>query len=170
MQLVLVEVDVGEPGDGSPPAAGAVFLPVLLLPESQLAALPAELPIRGEPIALELQNVLPALRELLRQGRRQTEGVLERNGVRFRPLLRTAEINGQPLDLTDREYELFGLFMRNPGRLLTRAEIVEAVWGARDKVSPNLLDVHMSRLRSKLEGALGGPVFRTVRGAGYELL
>ena len=74
------------------------------------------------------------------------------------------------LDLTGREYALLEVFMQNGGRVLTRTLISEKIWSSHYDVDTNLLDVYMSRLRAKLEGALGRPVFKTVRGIGYQML
>jgi two-component system copper resistance phosphate regulon response regulator CusR/two-component system response regulator QseB len=54
--------------------------------------------------------------------------------------------------------------------VLTRTLISEKIWSSHYDVDTNLLDVYMSRLRAKMEGALGRPVFKTVRGIGYQLL
>ena len=60
--------------------------------------------------------------------------------------------------------------MQNAGRVLTRSLISEKIWSSHYDVDTNLLDVYMSRLRAKLEAALGRPVFKTVRGIGYQMI
>jgi DNA-binding response OmpR family regulator len=77
---------------------------------------------------------------------------------------------GAPIDLTSREYALLEVFMMNPGRILTRTLICEKIWESHYDVETNLLDVYMSKLRAKLELDSGKPVFKTVRGVGYQLL
>ena len=62
------------------------------------------------------------------------------------------------------------LDMQNPGRILTRTLISEKIWASHYDIDTNLLDVYMSRLRSKLEKFAGNPLFKTVRGVGYQLL
>jgi two-component system copper resistance phosphate regulon response regulator CusR/two-component system response regulator QseB len=79
-------------------------------------------------------------------------------------------VNGAAIDLTSREYALLEVFMQNPGRILTRTLISEKIWASHYDVDTNLLDVYMSRLRNKLESTLGKPLFKTVRGVGYQLL
>ncbi|MDB5451287.1 MAG: cusR, partial [Phenylobacterium sp.] len=96
--------------------------------------------------------------------------LLERNGIRLDLLGHTVHVNDKPIDLTGREYALLEIFMQNGGRVLTRSLISEKIWSSHYDVDTNLLDVYMSRLRAKLEGALGRPVFKTVRGIGYQLL
>jgi two-component system copper resistance phosphate regulon response regulator CusR/two-component system response regulator QseB len=54
--------------------------------------------------------------------------------------------------------------------VLTRTLISEKIWSSPYDVDTNLLDVYMSRLRAKMEGAMGKPLFKTVRGIGYQLL
>jgi two-component system copper resistance phosphate regulon response regulator CusR/two-component system response regulator QseB len=60
--------------------------------------------------------------------------------------------------------------MQNAGRVLTRTLISEKIWSSHYDVDTNLLDVYMSRLRNKIETIAGKPVFKTVRGIGYQLL
>src|SRR6266403_1769720 len=79
-------------------------------------------------------------------------------------------IKGLPIDLTSREYALLEIFMQNPGRILTRTLISEKIWASHYDVDTNLLDVYMSRLRAKLETSSAKPLFKTVRGVGYQLL
>jgi two-component system copper resistance phosphate regulon response regulator CusR/two-component system response regulator QseB len=59
--------------------------------------------------------------------------------------------------------------MQNPGRILSRTLIAEKIWSSHFDVDTNLLDVYMSRLRSKLETP-GQAIFKTVRGVGYQLI
>ena len=60
--------------------------------------------------------------------------------------------------------------MQSPGRILTRTFISEKIWASHYEVDTNLLDVYMSRLRGKLETSPDKPLFKTVRGVGYQLL
>jgi DNA-binding response OmpR family regulator len=91
-------------------------------------------------------------------------------GIRLDLLGHTVHVNEAPVDLTGREYALLEIFMQNAGRVLTRTLISEKIWSSHYDVDTNLLDVYMSRLRAKMEGALGRPVFKTVRDIGYQLL
>jgi DNA-binding response OmpR family regulator len=83
---------------------------------------------------------------------------------------RTVTLGGVPVELTSREFALLEVFLQNPGRILTRTLISEKIWESHYDVDTNLLDVYMSKLRSKLEGSSPKPHFRTVRGVGYQLL
>lgn len=75
---------------------------------------------------------------------------------------------GHPLDLTRREYDLLCYFLRNQGRVVTREQILERVWGYDAEVSDGVLDVYISYLRRKLE-TFGPRIIHTVRGFGYAL-
>jgi DNA-binding response OmpR family regulator len=96
--------------------------------------------------------------------------VLEHRGIRIDLLSHTVQVNGRAIDLTSREYALLEIFMQNPGRILTRTLISEKIWASNYDVDTNLLDVYMSRLRTKLEASTLRPLFKTVRGVGYQLL
>lgn len=83
-------------------------------------------------------------------------------------LARTVFLDGQPLPLTRTEFELLALLIRKRGTVLSRVQIWEAVWGNREYPLANTIDVHMNRLRRKLEGK-GCTLIRTVHGIGYRL-
>jgi DNA-binding response OmpR family regulator len=78
-----------------------------------------------------------------------------------------ATVNGAPLELTLKEYQLLLFLMRNPGRVFTRAELLDHVWGADYFGGTRTVDVHIRRLRAKTETA--GEILETVRGVGYRL-
>jgi DNA-binding response OmpR family regulator len=122
------------------------------------------------PKPFSLEELLAKMRALLRRQSVIKQTVLERNGLRLDLLGHTVHANDHAVDLTGREYALLEIFMQNAGRVLTRTLISEKIWSSHYDVDTNLLDVYMSRLRAKLEGALGRPVFKTVRGIGYQLL
>jgi DNA-binding response OmpR family regulator len=122
------------------------------------------------PKPFSLEELLAHMRALLRRQSVLKQTVLERNGVKLDLLGHTVHVEGAPVDLTGREYALLEIFMQNGGRVLTRSLISEKIWSSHYDVDTNLLDVYMSRLRAKLEGALGRPVFKPVRGIGYQFL
>ena len=78
---------------------------------------------------------------------------------------RTAIIDGTTIELTAREYSLVEVFLLNPGRVLSRDELLEAVWGHNVDAGSNVVEVYMRYLRRKL----GADRFVTVRGVGYRL-
>jgi DNA-binding response OmpR family regulator len=117
-----------------------------------------------------MEELLARVRSQLRRQSDVKETVLTHAGMRLDLLNQTAHLNGQPIDLTRREFALLEIFMHNPGRILTRTLISEKIWASHFDVDTNLLDVYMSRLRTKLEKPAEKPLFKTVRGVGYQLL
>jgi two-component system OmpR family response regulator len=74
---------------------------------------------------------------------------------------------GQPLTLLPTEYRLLEFLMRNSGQVLTRTMIFETVWGFHFDPGTNVIDVHIARLRRKIDGAGQSALIHTVRGTGY---
>ena len=85
------------------------------------------------------------------------------------PLSRSVRRAGKKLDLKPREYLLLEYFARNEGRVVTRTMLLEQVWDYHFDPGTNVIDVHVSRLRRKLEEGFERPLLHTVRGAGYML-
>ena len=79
--------------------------------------------------------------------------------------------NGQPVMLTAQEFRLLKFLTQNPGRVISRAELLNEVWGYQDYPSTRTVDNHIWKLRLKLEEDPATPVhFQTVHGAGYKFL
>ena len=76
---------------------------------------------------------------------------------------------GVTLVLQPREYKLLEYLMRHPGQVVTRAMLLEHVWGYHFDPQTNVIDVHISRLRQKIDRGFEPPLLTTVRGAGYRL-
>jgi two-component system, OmpR family, response regulator len=74
-----------------------------------------------------------------------------------------------PINLQPREYKLLEYLMRNAGQVVTRAMLLEHVWGYHFDPQTNVIDVHVSRLRQKIDKDFEHPLLSTVRGAGYRL-
>jgi two-component system OmpR family response regulator len=85
------------------------------------------------------------------------------------PLARVVRRNGKKIDLKPREYLLLEYFARNAGKVVTRTMLLEQVWDYHFDPGTNVVDVHVSRLRRKLEEGFDRPLLHTVRGAGYML-
>ncbi|MDE0856217.1 MAG: response regulator transcription factor [Nevskia sp.] len=122
------------------------------------------------PKPFSFEELLAHLRALLRRQSAMKQTMLEHRGIRLDLLSHTVHLNGEPVDLTSREYALLEIFMQNAGRVLTRTLISEKIWASHYDVDTNLLDVYMSRLRTKLETPPDKLYFKTVRGIGYQLL
>jgi len=86
------------------------------------------------------------------------------------PLHRRAFHQGHPISLTPKEFELLWCLARQKGEILTRKELLESVWGYRFDPGTNVVDVHVTRLRRKLEASGAADLIRTVRGIGYALV
>jgi DNA-binding response OmpR family regulator len=84
-------------------------------------------------------------------------------------LSREVARGGQPLELQSREFGLLELFLRNPGRVLTKTFILERLWDYSFDPQTNVVDVLVCRLRGKVDRDFTGKMIHTVRGAGYVL-
>ncbi|WP_149203775.1 response regulator transcription factor [Actinotalea subterranea] len=96
--------------------------------------------------------------------------VLEVGGLRLDPDRHTVEVEGDATAFPLKEFELLELLMRNAGRVLTRGQLIDRVWGSDYVGDTKTLDVHVKRIRAKIEGDPANPVrLLTVRGLGYKL-
>jgi len=100
---------------------------------------------------------------------RDDDAVLRHRDLALDPIERRVRLGGDDVPLTKREFELLRLLMHQPGKLVTRSTISHALWGRSAASAKNLLDVHMSSLRKKLEGDRL-PYIETVRGEGFRLV
>ncbi len=83
----------------------------------------------------------------------------------------TVTVDGDPVAMPLKEFDLLELLLRNAGRVLTRGQLIDRVWGADYVGDTKTLDVHVKRLRAKIEPSPGTPtVLVTVRGLGYKLV
>lgn len=82
---------------------------------------------------------------------------------------RAVHRQGQEIDLQPREFQLLEFMMRNAGQSVTRTMLLEKVWEYHFDPQTNVIDVHISRLRSKIDKGFDRPMLQTVRGAGYRL-
>lgn len=82
-------------------------------------------------------------------------------------LSRTVRRRGEPIDLQPREYRLLAYLMRHAGQVVTRTMLLENVWDLHFDPHTNVVETHVSRLRTKIDKGFGPELIRTVRGAGY---
>ncbi len=106
---------------------------------------------------------------LLRRPLMSRESVLRVGPLEIDLIDRTAQRAGRDIDLLPREFKLLDYMMRRPGQVLTRAMLLEDVWNYRFLTETNLVDVHIGKLRRKIDGAGELPMIHTVRGAGFML-
>lgn len=84
-------------------------------------------------------------------------------------IARTVHRSGQEIDLQPREFQLLEFLMRHADQSVTRTMLLEKVWEYNFDPQTNVIDVHISRLRSKVDKGFDKPMLQTVRGAGYRL-
>ena len=87
--------------------------------------------------------------------------------VEIRLRARTVHIGRTHVAVSPKEFELITFFARNAGEVVTRMQLLENVWNLHFDPQTNVVDVHVGRLRRKLEAAAGRPIIRTERGEGY---
>lgn len=108
---------------------------------------------------------------LRRQGEEDTiaDGILSAGPVRMDVERHVVSINGETQSFPLKEFELLEFLIRNSGRVLTRSQLIDRVWGSDYFGDTKTLDVHIKRLRAKIEKDPANPVFiQTVRGLGYK--
>lgn len=118
-----------------------------------------------------LPELLARVRNLLRRNTtaQETATVLRVLDLEINLLRREAIRAGEVLQLTTQEFALLEFLCRHAGRVVTRSMILQQVWGMRIQPDTNVVDVHIYRLRSKVERPDLPPLIRTIRGVGYVL-
>jgi two-component system OmpR family response regulator len=109
------------------------------------------------------------LRALTRRGRRERPTVLEIDDLALDPAGHTVRRNGKSVELSPKEFALLELFMRHPGEVLSRTEMLEHVWDFAYDGTSNVIDVYVRYLREKIDRPFGRESIETVRGVGYRL-
>jgi two-component system, OmpR family, response regulator len=113
-------------------------------------------------------ELLARIEALLRRGSgSQTVTKLSVCDLDMDLLTRTVTRGGQKVDLLPREFRLLEFLMRHAGQVVTRTMLLESVWDYHFDPQTNVIDVHVSRLRQKIDKGFDRPLLRTVRGAGY---
>lgn len=115
-----------------------------------------------------MDELCARIRSLVRRQCAVKKTIIEHAGLVLDLLSHVVTLDGKSIRLTSREYALLEIFMHNRGRVLTRTLIAEKIWNSHHDVDTNVIDVYVSRLRSKLETASGRVFFETVRGVGYQ--
>ena len=116
----------------------------------------------------EVAELLARVRALLRRGTGAAP-LLGIADLRLDPATRQVTRAGRPIELTAREHALLEYFLRNPGRVLSRAMIAQHVWGVSFDTFTNVIDVYVNYLRRKIDAGFEPKLLHTVRGAGYVL-
>jgi two-component system OmpR family response regulator len=116
-----------------------------------------------------LARVSALLRRMEGKGAEPPETRLVVGDLEIDLLSRTVRRGGRTIDVKPREYRLLEYLARNAGRVVTRTMLLEQVWDYHFDPGTNVIDVHVSRLRRKLDDGFELPLLVTVRGAGYRL-
>ena len=109
--------------------------------------------------------LLARLRAMLRRGSSARPAVLAVGELRLDPSSREVTVDEGVVELTPREYALLEYLMRNPGRVVSKTELLDHVWESSEFTDPNVVEVYVGYLRRKI----GRAALQTVRGAGYRL-
>jgi two-component system OmpR family response regulator len=109
------------------------------------------------------------LRALVRRGQKERPAVLEAGSLRLDPATRQAWRDGEAIDLSTKEFALLEAFMRRPGEVLSRLDLLEHAWDFGYENRSNVIDVYVRYLREKVDRPFGVTSIETVRGAGYRL-
>ncbi|MCY4005520.1 MAG: phosphate regulon transcriptional regulator PhoB [Rhodobacteraceae bacterium] len=117
-----------------------------------------------------ISELMARIRALLRRSRPAASGTsLNYQSVELDPICHRVTCNGMEVPLRPTEYRLLEAFIEQPGRVWSRQQLLDRVWGRNIFVEDRTVDVHIGRLRKALRSANGEDPFRTVRGVGYAL-
>jgi two-component system OmpR family response regulator len=114
-------------------------------------------------------ELLARLRALVRRGAAERPTVLEVGDLRLDPATRRVWRGEAEIELSAKEFSLLETFMRRPGRVLSRLELLEHAWDYAYEHRSNVTDVYVRYLREKIDRPFGRGSLETVRGAGYRL-
>jgi two-component system response regulator RegX3 len=121
------------------------------------------------------RELIARIKAVLRRGTSddgsiQDQDLMEVGPVKLNIGKHQVSVNGTPVSLPLKEFELLEFLMRNSGRVLTRSQLIDRVWGGDYYGDTKTLDVHIKRLRAKIEADPANPVLiQTIRGLGYKL-
>jgi two-component system OmpR family response regulator len=115
------------------------------------------------------EELLARVRALVRRAPAERPVVIEVGNLRLDPAARRAWRGETELELSAKEFALLELFMRRPGRVLSRSELLDGAWDMAFERRSNIVDVYMRYLRAKIDKPFGCESIETVRGVGYRL-
>ena len=152
---------------------GSVWTPVLMLTardgvEDRVAGLDAGADdYLVKPFSFT--ELLARLRALVRRGATERPSVLEVSGLRLDPATRRVWRDETEIQLSGKEFALLETFMRRPGQVLSRYQLLEHAWDYAYENRSNVVDVYVRYLRDKIDRPFGRDTLETVRGVGYRL-
>ncbi len=114
-------------------------------------------------------ELLARLRALVRRGTTERPAVLRVDDLTLDPAGHLVQRAGKQVELTPKEFVLLEFFMRHPGEVLPRTQIIEHVWDFAFESDSNVVDVYVRYLRDKIDRPFGEDSIETIRGVGYRL-
>jgi two-component system OmpR family response regulator/two-component system response regulator QseB len=114
---------------------------------------------------IDLDELTARIRALTRRSAGRAAPLLIHGELALDPAAHTVTLSGQPVELSSREFPLLQMLLENAGRVLTRSQLEQSIYGWRDEPDSNALEVHIHHLRKKL----GNELIRTLRGVGYTI-
>ena len=115
----------------------------------------------------DLGEIAARLRSQLRRPQLAQRDVIRYANIVMDMTTRAVERDAQAVTLTTREFDLLATLLREPGRVFTREQLLDRVWGRDAAVEPNVVETYISYLRSKLDDRGDKPLIRTIRRVGY---
>lgn len=115
------------------------------------------------------EELIARLQAKLRRPQLIEEHVLRWHDLALNPETRETFLNNKRLELTQREFDLLAIFMREPRRVFSKEHLLELVWGHDFEGGPNIVETYISYLRAKIDRPDSASFIRTVRGVGYGL-
>jgi two-component system response regulator MprA len=121
----------------------------------------------GKPF--DIQELVARLRTLLRRPQIESRETITYADLTIDPIARTVTRGARSIALSPREFDLLRVFAQNPGRVMTRSELLDSVWGIDREVIPNTVETYVSFLRAKIDSGEPRKLIHTLRGVGYVL-
>ena len=116
-----------------------------------------------------VEELVARIHAVARRVKDDSHGLLQADDLSVDLLQRRVRRGGRDIELTAREFSLLERLLRMPGRVYTRTQLLEHVWGYDFDPETNLVDVNIRRLRKKIDGESETPLIETVRGVGYRI-
>jgi len=114
------------------------------------------------------RELMARVKAHLRRREEKSDMVTVAGPIRVDSISRRAYVNDRPVTLTATEFRLLEFFLANPGKVFSREQLLESIWGQSTHVTPRNVDVHIRRLRERIEDTPDSPQrIQTVRGFGY---
>ncbi len=117
----------------------------------------------------ELEELRARIRALLRRDAPDKSGTLQIADLELDPASHSVRRNGQPIDLTAKEFALLEYMMRHPNHVVTREMAEQHIWSDDHLIASNVVDVYVRRLRRKIDDPFNEKLLETLRGAGYRI-